>query len=115
MAITSGVLLFFILFTYATVISVLYWNDYVNRPLILKQKEETLRMREIELERRDSMVVDKELCFRELTKLKTVQHTALDVLKSYTIHHDTNNMDRDRQQTVQTVPTRVKSEEMQFI
>ncbi len=70
---------------YATVITVLYWNDYANRPLLIREKEESLSNREIELSRRDSMVVDKEICFRELTKLKTIQSSALDILKSYNI------------------------------
>ena len=83
MALSLDVLLIFILFIYAIVISILYWIEHRNISNIIKQKEETLKVREIELSRRDNMVVDKEICFRELTKLKTIQNSALDILKSY--------------------------------
>ena len=65
--------------------TVLYWTDYVNKEKYQKDKDESLQRRDAELTRRESIVVDKEICFRELTKLRTIQASALDILKMYTI------------------------------
>ncbi len=63
----------------------LYWHQYTNLQDYQKEKDDALTIKEKDLLNRESIVVDKEICFRELTKLKTIQSTALDVLKSYTI------------------------------
>ncbi len=70
--------------------TVLYWTDYVNKDKYQKDKDDNLRRREDELTRRESIVVDKEICFRELTKLRTIQASALDILKMYTIPSPTS-------------------------
>jgi hypothetical protein len=72
-----------ILFAYAIAISVLYWTDFVNKENYQKDKDNQLKYKEDELNKRESIVVDKEICFRELTKLKTVQTSITDILKSY--------------------------------
>lgn len=77
----KGFLLVIIL-VYAIVITILYWQDQKNMQNYLKTKEENLLYKSKELDKRENLVVDKEVCFRELTKLKTVQNTVIEVLKS---------------------------------
>ncbi|ATZ80719.1 hypothetical protein BMW23_0673 [Bodo saltans virus] len=45
----------------------------------------SIKIREQELNNRESMIVDKELCFRELTKLKTIHTSIQDILKNQDI------------------------------
>ena len=75
--------LLILLIIYSTIISILYLDIHINASNYQKERENTLMKKEKELTNRESIVVDKEICFRELTKLKTIQSTALDVLKSY--------------------------------
>lgn len=82
---TLKTVLLVVLFIYSIIISVLFWIDKNNLENYQKDRLSLIVAKEKELEKRESIVVDKEICFRELTKLKTVQSTALDVLKSYTI------------------------------
>lgn len=74
-----------ILLIYSVAISTLFWFYYNNLSVYQKDKDNLLEAKEKELQNRESIVVDKEICFRELTKLKTIQNTALDVLKSYSL------------------------------
>ena len=97
---TIKTLLVFILIVYSIVISMLYWHQYTNMQSYQKEKEDILISKEKELINRESIVVDKEICFRELTKLKTIQSTALDVLKSYAIGVD-SHMDNNTKLTVE--------------
>ena len=82
---TLKTILLFVLSIYSIIITVLYWMDKNNLENYQKDKMQSLATKESDLAKRESIVVDKEICFRELTKLKTVQATALDVLKSYAI------------------------------
>lgn len=74
-----------LLLIYSITISVLFWTQYANLENYQKDKSNSLTTKEKELNQRESIIVDKEICFRELTKLKTINETALDVLKSYVI------------------------------
>jgi hypothetical protein len=65
--------------------SILYWSDYINQNKYQQEKENILNAKEQDLKNRESAVVDKEICFRELTKLKTIQTSVLDILKSYNL------------------------------
>ncbi len=65
--------------------TVLYWKDYTDKGNYQKDKDESLKRRDEELTRRESIVVDKEICFRELTKLRTILASALDILKMYDV------------------------------
>lgn len=65
--------------------TVLYWKDYTDKENYQKTKDESLNRRDDELTRRESIVVDKEICFRELTKLRTILASALDILKMYNV------------------------------
>jgi hypothetical protein len=68
---------------YAIVISVLYWTEYTNKQKYLSEKTNDLNYKENQLSKRENLVVDKEVCFRELTKLQTIQNSVLELLKSY--------------------------------
>lgn len=74
-----------ILLMYSVIISVLYWTNYTDKQKQERELTESLSRRENELKKREESVVDKELCFRELTKLRTVRDSALDILESYVI------------------------------
>jgi predicted PurR-regulated permease PerM len=75
--------LLIIILIYAIVITVLYWTEYTNKQQYLQDKSNNLNDKEKELIRRENSIVDKEVCFRELTKLQTIQTSALTLLKSY--------------------------------
>lgn len=82
---TIKTILLVLLLIYSVIISVLYWTDYINKENYQKDKNESLTYKENELKKRESIVVDKEICFRELTKLKTIQNSVLDILKSNSV------------------------------
>ena len=87
-------ILIVLLIVYAIIVTTLYLYQRWNIHEYYKEKEDMLTMKEKNLIDRESIVVDKEICFRELTKLKTIQSTALDVLKSYNVivsKFDANN------------------------
>jgi hypothetical protein len=69
-----------ILIIYAVVISILYYIQLRNADNILKEKTESLKDKEEELKKRESLIVDKELCLRELTKIKTIHTSIQDIL-----------------------------------
>ena len=94
--------LMLILIVYSIVVSMLYWHNYKNIESYQKEKEEIILQKEKDLINRESIVVDKEICFRELTKLKTIQSTALDVLKSYAIDIPENKETKETNTTNNT-------------
>lgn len=80
-----------VLFIYAVVMSVLYFLDLKERDKFQKEILDSIKIREDELKRRETLVVDKELCFRELTKLKTIQTSILDMLSQDSNKHNTDS------------------------
>lgn len=76
--------LFIILLLYSAGISIMYFTGS-DQTDIQKQRDAILNAKEEDLKNRESIIVDKELCFREITKLKTIQNSALDILKSYNL------------------------------
>lgn len=78
-------IMLFLMLIYSIIISVLFWTKYNNLENYQKDKLDFILLKEKELSQREGIIVDKEICFRELTKLKTINDTALDVLKSYKI------------------------------
>lgn len=101
-----------ILIVYSVVVSMLYWHQYQNSQNYQKEKDDILAMKEKDLANRESIVVDKEICFRELTKLKTIQSTAMDVLKSYSIvvpdetnKNKTEHLENSSQNSLENIPT----------
>ena len=82
---TIKTLLLLIILIYAVIMTVLYWKDYTDKENYQKAKDDSLNRRDEELTRRESIVVDKEICFRELTKLRTIVASALDILRMYSV------------------------------
>ena len=70
---------------YAIVLSVLYYTEMQQKAAFQKDKILSMVQQKNDLDKRESIIVDKEICFRELTKLKTIHTTAMDVLKSYVV------------------------------
>ncbi len=77
-----------IIVIYSIVISVLYWTEYTHKQEYQKEKDNILKIKEDELNKRESIIVDKEICFRELTKLKTIHTSVIDILKSNPLYVD---------------------------
>lgn len=68
---------------YAIVISILFWTEHINKQQYMHDKFTNLNNKEVELAKRENAILDKEVCFRELTKLQTIQNSAMSLLKSY--------------------------------
>ena len=87
-------IIIFLLFVYSLVLSVLYFNDLKEKDNFQRSRLNDIILKEEELKRRESIVVDKEICFRELTKLKTVQNSIFDMLsrEGKTDYHKFDNM-----------------------
>jgi hypothetical protein len=86
-----SIILSFLLFVYGVVISVLYFLELKNKNAFQQETLNTLKTKETELNNRESIIVDKELCFRELTKLKTIHTSIQDILKNPDINITSNN------------------------
>ena len=91
------------LLMYALIISVLYFNDLKQRDDYMRVKDQSLRQKEEDLIKRESIIVDKEICFRELTKMKTIHSSVLDILKSYSLPGKVESFDNVSMQSVETV------------
>lgn len=85
-------IIIFIVLIYTVIISVLYFSELYDRDNYHRNKEMILHDKEDELVKRESIIVDKEICFRELTKMKTIQTSVLDILNSYKMP---NNIDSE--------------------
>lgn len=83
--------LILLLLIYSIALSIILWFEKKNIDNYQKEKEKILTEKEKELNHRESIVVDKEICFRELSKLKTIQSTAINLLQSYVIGQSNNH------------------------
>ena len=101
-----------IILIYAIIITVLYWTEYTNKQQYLKDKSNNLNDKETELTRRENSIIDKEVCFRELTKIQTIQNSALNLLKSYESSYLQNmpNVQTIQQSTTQPIVPKAESE-----
>jgi len=79
-----------VLLMYSVIITVLYWTNFNDREKQERELTESLTRRENELKKREATIIEKEMCFRELTKLKTVRDSALDILQSYVTKQHNN-------------------------
>lgn len=68
---------------YALIITYLLYDQYRNQELYLKDKVDYINSKTVELAARERTVTGRETCDRELTRLKTIHRSALDVLNSY--------------------------------
>lgn len=81
-----------ILLIYSIVISILYFYNVFNNNQILKERENILFQREQELNRRESNLLSKEICLLELTRLRAINKSAVDILKSESIPDISSDM-----------------------
>ena len=82
---TIEILVIILLVAYGLVVTYLLYEQYRNHDTYLKEKVDYINNKSNELNLRERMVVGRETCDRELTRLKTIQKSALDVLNSYNI------------------------------
>jgi hypothetical protein len=75
-------ILVIILVIYAAVISVLYWKEKQDKDNFMKEKEVKLNKKETELQEKELVVIDKETCTKELSRVKSLQESAVDILKT---------------------------------
>lgn len=71
------------LIVYGLIVTYLLYDQYRNQDLYMKDKIDYINNKTIELSTRERTLIGKETCDRELTRLKTIQKSALDVLNSY--------------------------------
>lgn len=68
---------------YGLFVSYLLYDQYRNQEQYMKDKVEFITNKTAELAARERVLVGRETCDRELTRLKTIHKSALDVLNSY--------------------------------
>lgn len=100
-------ILILILLIYSIVISMYVLNQFHNEYNYKKEKDDFLISKEKELNNRESVIVEKEICFRELTKIKTILNTVTDILKSYnlTTSNEINQYNEKNETTKSKEPT----------
>lgn len=72
-----------LLVVYALIVTYLLYDQYRNQELYLKDKVDYINNKQLELSARERILIGRETCDRELTRLKTIHKSALDVLSSY--------------------------------
>lgn len=72
-----------LLLVYCFIITFILLENYRKRDQYLKDKVEFINKKTDELNSRERVLVGREVCDRELTRLKTIHKSALDVLNSY--------------------------------
>lgn len=72
-----------LLVVYGLVVTYLLYDQYRNQESYLKDKVDYINSKQLELSARERNLVGRETCDRELTRLKTIHKSALDVLNSY--------------------------------
>jgi predicted component of type VI protein secretion system len=68
---------------YGLVVTYLLYDQYRNQEMYMKDKVDYINAKTLEMNARERVLVGKETCDRELTRLKTIHKSALDVLNSY--------------------------------
>lgn len=68
---------------YSIVVTYLIWDQYCRRDQYLKDRVDFVNKKTEELNSRERVLINREICDRELTRLKTIHRSALDVLNSY--------------------------------
>lgn len=68
---------------YGLFVSYLLYDQYRNQEQYMKDKVDFIATKTAELAARERVLIGRETCDRELTRLKTIHKSALDVLNSY--------------------------------
>lgn len=76
--------LMIILVLYGVLVTYMWYDYYKNMGSYMKEKSEFINNKIDELDKRDRSISDKEVCDKELMRIKTIHKSALDVLNSYT-------------------------------
>jgi hypothetical protein len=71
------------LIIYGLIVSYLLYDQYRNHETYLRDKVDYVNAKVQELTMRERSLVGRESCDRDLTRLKTIHRSALDVLNSY--------------------------------
>jgi len=72
-----------LLLIYCVIVTYLIYLQYQQRDAYLKDKVDYINNKMDELTSRERLVSNREICDRELLRLKTIHKSALDVLNSY--------------------------------
>ena len=72
-----------ILVVYGLLVTYLLYDQYRNQDMYMRDKVDYINAKTNELNTRERLLVGRETCDRELTRLKTIHKSALDVLNSY--------------------------------
>ncbi len=72
-----------LLIVYGLIVTYLLYDYYRNQEAYLRDKVEYINTKSQELSSRERVLVGRETCDRELTRLKTIHKAALDVLNSF--------------------------------
>ncbi len=72
-----------LLVVYGLIVTYLLYDQYRNHESYLKDKVDYVNSKQLELSARERALVGRETCDRELTRLKTIHKSALDVLSAY--------------------------------
>lgn len=83
MALTVETVVIILLVVYGLLVTYLLYDQYRNQELYMKDKVDYINTKSMELSARERVLVGRETCDRELTRLKTILKSALDVLNSY--------------------------------
>jgi hypothetical protein len=71
------------LVVYGLFVTYLLYDHYRNQEQYMKDKVDYINNKTLELNTRERNLVGREMCDRELTRLKTIHRSALDVLNSF--------------------------------
>jgi hypothetical protein len=72
-----------VLIVYGLVVTYMLYDQYRNQEIYLKDKADYINSKTLELNARERTLVGREMCDRELTRLKTIHRAAIDVLNGY--------------------------------
>lgn len=71
------------LVVYGLIVTYLLYDQHKNQELYMRDKVDYINTKSAELTSRERILVGRETCDRELTRLKTIHKSVLDVLNSY--------------------------------
>jgi len=80
-SVKTGLIVLLALYTF--IVTYILYEERSNREQYLRDKVDYVNKKTEEMNVRERAVVGRETCDRELTKLKTIHRSALDVLNSY--------------------------------